>query len=328
MNSLFLFFQNEQNAKNKLYHSYLNLKEEKEATRLAYNNSLKFIYFIKQGFSYFISAKNSDLIVQPLLLYYGIINLMKSMILLSDPYYPSTTTILQHGMTTRKKKKTEYEFQQDIVKVQKDGLLPYFAESILKDPLITHSRYKVMDLYSMIPELQDSFHLFHSKTMLPVTIKQVDSTQWKFSFLEKDLLYFPLPFSEICSLFQESISMGNHLDLSLEIAKNESTIILHTKFSNYSPVLDHYQILEDYRGNYYFFTSYQLKIKNEIVVFNMLMYILSMLCRYDTEHWGEIIYSYHTDDLLLVKELLQITLRKFPNLILNHLFGEKYIFYT
>jgi hypothetical protein len=322
--SLFLFFENEPMAKQHLFQSYSLILDEKEANRLAFENTHKFIYFLKQGTAYFNSAKKSDLIVRPLLVYYGITSLMKSILLLKDPHYPKTTSVLQHGITTRKKKKSNYNFQDDEIKVQKDGLLPYFSQIVINDPLLTHRKYKVLDLFSMIPELQDSyFLLFKSRTMTGIRVTKLNSSSWMITFEKRQVDDNNLVFSELLSLFEHGLSLDEEIQSSSDA---ELSLTVRTSNPSFIPDKNHAQIVRDYKGGYHFYFRESLALSNEIIVFNMLLYLLGMLCRYDTELWGELIFSFSSGDIYIIEEILQLSLRKFPNLILNHLFNETILF--
>lgn len=321
---LFLYFESAPTTKEYLFQSYLRLESEKDANRLAFENTQKLIYFLKQGASYFHSAKHSDIIVRPLLLYYGITSLMKAVILIKDPYYPRTTSVLQHGITTRKKKKNNYIFQKDEIKVQKDGLLPLFSQLVIEDPLKLHSKYMVIDLFGLIPELQDSFSLvFQRKTMINLRVTRESSSSCIFSFSEKELNELSLTFTEAISLLSVSLSADDELVI---LSEEELSFTLITSKNCFIPERDNSQIFRDYRGDYFFYFEQPLTVSNEIIVYNMLMYILGMLCRYDTELWGDILFSFNSNDLFIIEEFLHLALRKFPNLILNQLFNETIIF--
>lgn len=321
---LFLYFESAPTAKSYLLQSYLSLESEKDATRLAFENTQKFIYFLKQGASYFHSAKQSEIIVRPLLLYYGITSLMKAVILIKDPYYPRTTSVLQHGITTRKRKKSNYVFQQDEIKVQKDGLLPLFSQLVIADPLELHSKYKVIDLLSLLPELQESFSLLYQrKTMLEFSMTRKSSSSCTFTFSNKELEKHSLSFPEARFLFSSNLSTNEQI---VSFSEECLSFTLATSEACFIPEKDHTQIFRDYRGDYFLYLEQPLTVSNEIIIYNMLTYILGMLCRYDTELWGEILFSFSSNDLYIIEEFLQLSLRKFPNLILNQLFDETIIF--
>lgn len=323
--NLFTYFENEDITKNLLYTAYLTQEKDKEALALAYQNTVKFIYLLKQGVAYFEAARKSELMVQPLLLYYGMASFMKVLILLHDPYYPSSTTVLQHGLTTRKKKRMNYSFINDVVKIQKDGLLPHFSKAVFKESLETNSKYLISHLISLLPELQPCLHiLFKTRTMLPVTIEQIDENTYTFLFSKQDLEQEKLHFSTIYHLFQTSPLINEEIT----ILDEQLAIVMKITKPIHELKQIHNQVYEDYLGKYYFYFKDHVPTMAEIVIYNLIMFVLGMLCRYDTEQWGEIMYSIHSPDLFLIKEFVQVTLRKFPNIILNYLFGEKIYFKT
>ncbi|WP_202081401.1 YaaC family protein [Caldalkalibacillus salinus] len=332
---MFLYFQNEATAKELLYYSYVHLDEgdlkiqdkdeasiEDEASKMATLNTNKFIYFLKQGVAYLQSARNSEFIVRPLLQYYGMTSLMKALILKHDPYYPRKTSVLQHGITTRKKKKSHYRFTEDEIKVQKHGLLPLFSQVVTRDPLPLHSKHTVIDLIATIPELRDSYYLLYKElTLLPISLKQINSSTWEVAFDQSDAGEVP-PFNQLLSLFSLGFQEGDSI-LSTDEKNASFTFFCHQVGEQHS----HKQIFFDMKGNAYFFLRHPLTVTDEIAIFNMLSYLLGMLCRYDTELWGELIFSFGSDEVYLIHELLQVCLRKFPNLVLNLLYNQRICFY-
>lgn len=147
MKRLYLLLENEGRAQHLLRQYYSRkLVDEKIIKHWAYANTLKFCYFIKQGILFFDEAQRSSVMIKPLLLFYGMTNLKKGLILLHDPHYPQSSAVLQHGLTTRKKKKASYRFLEDEVKVQREGLIPYFAQTVLGQRLTIHQKYKISAL--------------------------------------------------------------------------------------------------------------------------------------------------------------------------------------
>jgi len=49
---------------------------------------------------------------------------MKALILSRTPDYPQNTSVLRHGLSTRKRKKSLFRFRDEEVRVQKEGLFP------------------------------------------------------------------------------------------------------------------------------------------------------------------------------------------------------------
>ena len=92
--------------------------------QLAHQTHTSFCYHIEHAEAFYMQSNEAPTIIQPLLQFYGLSHLIKACILTRDPFYPSNTSQLAHGVSTRKKKKHNYSFLEDTVKVQKNGLFP------------------------------------------------------------------------------------------------------------------------------------------------------------------------------------------------------------
>ena len=88
--------------------------------------------------------------------FYGLCPTIKSLFIDLDPNYPESTSLLAHGVTTRKRKKQQYEFLKDEVKVQKNGLLPCAAEKLFQIKQLEGEKFTMETLIREIPEMQTS----------------------------------------------------------------------------------------------------------------------------------------------------------------------------
>ncbi len=95
-----------------------------EAEVQSYNNCYPFIYYLEQGELYFKQALATPLSIQPILLFYGYIHLIKACILTIDPFYPQNTSVLAHGVTSRKRKNSSTAFLKMKLKSKKMGFFP------------------------------------------------------------------------------------------------------------------------------------------------------------------------------------------------------------
>ncbi len=59
---------------------------------------------------YYDQFSKAPLALKPLLLYYGYVQLLKAILLTVDPIYPQSSSVLAHGVSTRKRKKQHYSF--------------------------------------------------------------------------------------------------------------------------------------------------------------------------------------------------------------------------
>src|SRR6476620_4268203 len=98
----------------------------------SYQNCYPFIYYLEHAKTYYEQANIAPLSIKPILVFYGFSQLLKACLLTIDPNYPESTALLAHGVTTRKRKKQQYEFLKDEVKVQKNGLLPCVADKLFQ----------------------------------------------------------------------------------------------------------------------------------------------------------------------------------------------------
>lgn len=332
----FVYFENEPTAKSFLQEHYRNLGLE-EAHKYAFQNTFKFIYFLKQAKEYYKAANTSSILVQPLLLYYGMVNLVKTLLTIHDPWYPSHTRLLRHGITTRKLKKANYSFHEDEIKVQKEGLFPLLHEltSGSKD---IQEKYQIKELLSMIPELRDSYNrLYKEEKLVPLHISNhvnyaspVTSLYLPEYVLDRFHLTYP---SFLSYLNRHNTGHAQFSENPITTPQGIIRIDWHhpeqIHVSESPNGLENELFLQDYKGNFYFsLQNGPLTAVPEECIHFMIMYVLGMLCRYETELWGDILFSFTSSDMFIINEFLHLSERKFPNLILNLLTNERLIFDT
>src|SRR5690606_23446367 len=86
----FSIFQSAETTQHFLKKCYTTLKiEESEAK--SYDNCYAFMYYLEQGEVFYKQAAISPLSVRPILLFYGLIHLIKACLLTVDPLYPNST---------------------------------------------------------------------------------------------------------------------------------------------------------------------------------------------------------------------------------------------
>ncbi len=327
----FVYFESEPTTKQFLQMIY-EKTDKNHGYKHAFANTSKFIYFIKQGKEYFFSASKSDLLVKPLLIYYGMMSLLKAVILTRDPNYPSRSGVLRHGLTTRKLKKSNYQFHDDEIKIQKDGLLSLYYTLITEKPIndIEGNKYKIKELLSLLPELHESYQrLYQEQIIYPIFFtKPLSPSKNEFKISSSILSLYQEDSSQLLHALNRYSNHKNH-PFTLVSEQTDYLTFVWMKSDNITTVstFQHPMFTLDYKGR-----SYLRPFKEnsfflpEMMIDYMLMYNLGMLCRYDTELWGEIIFSFASEDMYIINEFVNLTLRKFPNLILNALFDQFIIF--
>lgn len=282
-----------------LYNCYQK-KGFEDAEKKAYENCYAFIYYLEQGEVFYQQVTNTPLSIKPLLLYYGLIHLIKACLLAVDPSYPNTTSVLAHGVSTRKRKKRQYQFIQDEVKIQKNGLCNFFTTELFQLPHLEGEKFKMADLLYLVVELEEMYQFFYGETnMIPlipmdegmyaipqqieenyfmnqkrvqeyITTKAIQPLQWDSNFLK-----FPSSY-HVCPPFR------------YHLAKQQ--IYLPAKIHPFPHLPD-------------------------LLIHYLLLYNLSMIARYETEWWLELIKTTPNIDFPFIRSFLHITEMKGPFLV-------------
>ncbi|WP_017756766.1 YaaC family protein [Calidifontibacillus oryziterrae] len=281
----------------------------------SYNNCYPFIYYLNHAKSYYKLAVQSPISIQPILMFYGMIQLLKACLLTVDPEYPDSSIVLAHGVTTRKRKKKNYDFLNDEVKIQKNGLFPHFAEKIFKIKQLEAEKYTMERLLTRIPELNDLFKKSFEKIQ-----------SYKIGMVNNEYLYIPIcilddlnmTHSRFIDFLKQVFPFKHQLHTSIETNHNDFIKILINKKINInecSPLQYHFfeQTL------YIPINREQFSIFPEIMTHYLLLYNLSMISRYETEWWGELLHSYDSLDYPFICNFLTISLNKVPYLIYEYL---------
>ncbi|MFC4324348.1 YaaC family protein [Litchfieldia salsa] len=290
-----------------------------DADKKAFGNCYPFIYYLEHGQNYYQLANQATLSIKPVLLFYGMVQLLKACLLTVDPQYPESTSVLAHGVSTRKRKKQSYEFFQDEVKIQKNGLFTHFSERMFNVKYLEGEKYTMETLLKKLPEMNNLFSLhYHSE----VSTKIADHNH-NFMFPLEMTDKFHMTARRFEDFIIDSIPAKLIPDNSSKETKN---IILQqpnggTAISplSCSPILFHL-----YENSYYFPNEReQVTHFPEVMVHYLLLYNLSMISRYETEWWSELLHSYSSNDYPFIQQFLSLTSDKVPFLI--YLFLEEKI---
>lgn len=279
------------------------------ADQKSYENCYPFIYYLEHGKVYYEQAKTSPLIIQPILLFYGLVHLLKACILTIDPNYPETTSVLAHGVSTRKRKKQQYHFFQDEVKFQKTGLFPFISEKLFHMKQLEGEKISMDSLIRQIPELH---HL----------IFQLERKQ-SFALVENKNNEFYIPKKVL-----DTFHMTENRFIDFFTSKTVEPF-------SFARLEDPYIIFEKEEGNSFDYTPLKYNLAeqcytlpltkevglgyHELLVHYLLLYNLSMIARYETEWWSELVKTMPNKDYPFIETFLQITLEKGPFLIYQYL---------
>ncbi|RDW15260.1 hypothetical protein CWR48_19735 [Oceanobacillus arenosus] len=311
-NSFYTYLQSQQTAQKYLLQSYKKIGII-DAEAKSYENCNPFIYYLDHGNQFFESGKKVDLFARPILYFYGMTHLLKACLLTKRPNYPESTSHLAHGVTTRKRKKRNYSFMEDEVKVQHHGLLPYFAEHLFAMKKLPFEKIKMGELLALIPEMTPLFAYGKHKKM--VGVGSCNSPYLQFPMDLLDTYHLTL------NAFVQRIQ--SHLPLIKQITHDRTTIQIELT-----------ELLKQVEMGPFFLHMYDETIYfpihresfypiSEITIHYLLLYNLSMLSRYETEWWGELLQLKPDLDYPFITHFLQTTAEKIPTMLEHELFTNQ-----
>src|SRR5690625_1430991 len=127
--TFYTYLQSEQTAQQFLYQQYQDIEEINPEIK-SYENCQSFMYYIKHGLHFYETGKKLTTVLQPILFFYGMIHLLKAVLLTKRPDYPESTKLLAHGGSSRKRKKQNYVFMEDEIMINNHRLFCYFSEHL------------------------------------------------------------------------------------------------------------------------------------------------------------------------------------------------------
>ncbi len=295
-------------------HTYYMRDSLPDSKIKSFQNAPVFIHYLKSAEIYYKEANLVSLEIQPVLLFYGYIQLIKACLLSLDPYYPSSSTLLAHGVTTRKRKKQQYEFLQDEIKIQRNGLFSYMSSKMFHVKHLDGEKLLMKDLFFCLPELAEQFqYFFQSNCYLLHKHSNV-----QYSTIGKCLDDYHMPAERLASY------LNSHFHISIACKEEREHLI----FQLDEPLTTNYHQPFHFDSGLKQFTIINkqdtLPFKlNEMLVHYLLLYNLSMIARYETEWWMDLTSTTPNEDYPFIKKFINVTLNKGPLLIKEWLFGER-----
>jgi hypothetical protein len=306
--SIFFSAEHSQKALKKSYEK-LNIEQPEQRS---FENCYPFIYYLEHAKTYYDQAHHSPLLIQPILMFYGFANLIKACILTIQPDYPENTSVLAHGVSTRKRKKQQYQFFQDEVKIQKNGLFPFMAEKMFHMKHLEGEKASMEELLRLIPELNELFLNLEGTSIF----SNVGFNGEHFLISEKVLDQFHMTESRFREFFQSKSQLScdfletqdKHLQLKMGLDKARDIAPLRYHFED----------------NSFHFPNQKSEILHypEIMVHYLLLYNLSMIARYETEWWSELVKMMPNRDYPFICTFLKIAQNKGPFLIYQYLLAQ------
>ncbi|WP_017729659.1 YaaC family protein [Halalkalibacterium ligniniphilum] len=283
-----------------------------QANTKSYQTCYSFIYHLQHGKLFIEQAEKAPYELRPILLFYGLVQLIKACVLTKDPQYPETSQVLAHGVSTRKRKKSGYRFLEDEVKTQRNGLFSHLLDKLFHMKQLEGEKFCMEQLLLQLPELYP-------------TIQTVKNKEYAHKcYYKQGNLYIPASllddFHMTIKGLEHFLSLHNPLWLDvngkIELEKNWLRVPVSHSFSPYHC----FPFLYESKTTGLLLRNRDKLLKlPSIAVHYLLLYNLSMICRYETEWWGELFHTFDGGDLPIILQLLDSSSEAIPNRICLYL---------
>lgn len=291
----------------------------KDIEKKGFENCYPFIYYLEHGKNYYELCRTAPFSIQPVLLFYGMSQLLKACLLTTDPNYPESTSVLAHGATTRKRKKQSYRFLDDEVKIQKHGLFTLLAEKMFHMKHLEGDKYTMKELLQSIPELKDLFlYTKHEKLLYKLETHSHHTLCFPTAILDR--LHMT---EERFVRYIEETYKHLHIEHKKEKVKN-NPLLFTAPIDEWNPLYSTPLTYHHYENAYYLHIDRNItKLLPELLIHYLLLYNLSMISRYETDWWYDLLGNYSSEDYPFIYEFLAITTEKIPYYIYLYLMYQR-----
>ncbi|MCL6592462.1 MAG: YaaC family protein [Alicyclobacillus sp.] len=279
-----------------------------------YDAATKSAAAARLGEAYERAAVHAPFSVQPLLAYYALLHWTKAILYAADLTYPPSASVLQHGLSVRRVKRSLYHWSDEVIHIYKEGVLQSFC-AYFKRSYILPSKWSVGDLLGLLPRLvplltdclparQHVFPLWAEPGHRPLK----DPTTNLVWVTRQITTQRELTVEEWLKEYAEAFRDGQ----SPEACAADIGIYPYTKDIEVSPAPPgwlaipaptrcHPWVTWD-RGYGYICDALP---PPQHAVHYALLYSLSSICRYNPAEWLEIVHYHNEQDALLVRSYLE-----------------------
>lgn len=292
---------------------YYERLEIENAERKSYENTYRIIYHLEHGQNFLQQGVHSPLTIKPVLLFYGMVQMIKANLMIVRPDYPENASVLAHGVSTRKRKKQAYSFLQDEVKIQQKGLFPYMAKHLFNIEHFQTDKFSMDRLLRRIPELNKTYQ-FRSNKAKSIHFKVASQNDCSISINHELLNNYHMTENRFINFISDYLVHVNNIQTN----SNGLTI----QFEKPIDPFENHPFSYDLNESAFFLSSNRDLITPfpELLVHYLVLYNLSMICRYETEWWGELNHSFSSEDFSFIEQFLLTSEKKITTIIGNTIY--------
>jgi hypothetical protein len=277
--------------------------------------SVIFASNIKQAYEYYSAASSVSILTSPLLYYYG-------MMCLTNVLWASlnkTNDISEdHGLYSNSDS-SDHLLSNEYVIVHKEGSFPALHSCFSDIPITNGTKFYIKDILSVIPELKTLFEKIFDEKSRCIKFTRKDHY---FSYNHRELLRFQDVLENNESFFKQY----NVPLYTLFTGRPEKTIEI--LYSINDEMIFEYPFQKNLNGEIFF--TFPINFEDTVYAVPeasahfMVMHCLGMLVRYEPVKWLQIVSGKLSSDINLINRFIEVSKRKFPNMILNDCLVKNY----
>jgi hypothetical protein len=303
------YFENEHNAKEFLSEKNKSLSQELTQEQLT-DISQRLSFSMQSAKEYYQSATFVTLLTKPLLIFYGMVALSKVLFIAT---YMKKSPSRGHGLESPKDD-FGAGFCNISTTVEKDGTFPQFHCCYDKRTLCG-MEFTLNELLSVVPEVKVEYETVFRKKSNSI---EMQKSEYYYNVVDDDGL------EKYDNFYKRLSKLGIGLGFVSEDSQvSGKTFPLHDFPDNLAKI----RSLSGKEFLQFSLTKHDSELNlPEMSAHYLIMYLLGMASRYYPKEWGEITEGKASGDIYVIKKFLEVTERKFPNLILNSLRNREFVF--
>ncbi len=302
-------FESEYYSRQFLKEKYSDITDE-ELDKL----SVIFASNIKQAYEYYSATSRVSILTSPLLYYYGMMCLTN---VLWASLNKTKNISKDHGLYSNSDD-SGHLLSNEYVIVHKKGSFPALHSCFSDISLKEGTKFFIKDILSVIPDLQTLYENINKESSRSLKLTRNSMGFCGFTIGQMDNLYLQ-DFSknhhhDFIKQYKETVYSSLHFDIC-EMA------------SYYTDKIFNFPFQKSLNGEIYF--TFPINVENTLYAIPeasahfMIMHCLGMLVRYEPLKWLQIVSGKLSSDINLINRFIEISKRKFPNMILNGLLGKE-----
>lgn len=314
-------FESEYYSRQFLKEKYHDISDE-ELNKL----SATFTSNIKQAYEYYSAASSISILTSPLLYYYGMMCLTN---VLWASLNKTNDISKDHGLYS-KSDGSDHLLSNEYVIAHKKGSFPALHACFSDFSIKEGTKFYIKDILSVIPDLQILYEIIYKESsrslkltrwLDPTLSQKLERDIYEFTIDRRDNLYLQ-DFSKNHYDFLKQYGQETYSYLPFDICK-----MANSYTDPYTDDLLDFPFQKSINGEIYFI--FPIKIEDtlhpipEASAHFIVMHCLGMLVRYEPEKWVHIVSGKLSSEINLINLFIEISKRKFPNMILNGLLGKE-----